>query len=147
MSSPLNRAIYEYLTESPAVTALVGDRIYPIGATPTAISYPYITHQAVSASHTRHMSVGSGLAEHRWEFNAWSTSSDEAYQVGEALRELLDNRHGLTMGTGTSEVSVRGVFLDDQDLSAEFPTDGSKVGVHRARLDFIIWNNETVTPV
>jgi hypothetical protein len=139
------RFIYQHLKENGKVSAIVGDRIYPLGEVDETVKPPYVTFQRISNVHERHLNGGTGLAHPRWEINVWARGALENDNLAEAIREAMDNFSG-DVDTGAGTFDVRSVFLEDDEQDFEPSFDGSGRGVWRTRMDFIIWHGETITP-
>lgn len=144
MSAGVLKFIFQHLREAAAISDLVGDRIYPVGEVKETVRPPYITFLRVSNVHERHYGGGSGVAHPRWQIDCWARSALEAEQLGDAVRNALDNFKG-DVDVGSETLSVRSTFLENDDMGFELPFDGSGRGVHRVRMDFTIWHRETIT--
>lgn len=108
----LETGLYAYVQAGAALTALIGDRVYPITA-PQAVSLPYMTFQRVSTQPTHDLSGPDPLSKCRVQFDCYGEQPLGAKQVSEALRALIDGYQGM-MGT----VSVRAVMrANERDLS------------------------------
>lgn len=99
-------SFYSYLSNAPSLTALVGNRIYPIMLPQDAV-FPAITYNRVT---TPKMYVQSGFtySDAHYDVNCWGISYDAADTLAATLIPLLDNRvfSGVTMCR----------ILDDKDL-------------------------------
>ena len=109
----LEEALYAYLSIEPGLAALISDRIYPV-ALPQTPTLPAVTYMRVSAPTLQDFS-GTIKRLARMQFDAWSTSYDEAHQVNDALIAALDNYSGLMGGVGGVQCDV--TLMTDQDLS------------------------------
>lgn len=142
----IEAALYAHLTANAGVAALVGSRVYPMGSVPQGAAFPRITYQRISSVHEHHQGGVAGLAHPRLQVDCWAQGASGYAAVkalAEAVRMALDGRRG-AMGAGDAAVDVRSVILEGQSDGWEPPTDSSAVGVHRVRMDFIIWHAERV---
>ena len=139
----IHAALFYHVTQAPAVSALMGDRLYP-GLAPPEAALPRMTYQRIACEHARHATGGSGLARSRFQFTCWAQSTAAAQALADALRESLDNVRG-DMGAPGSTVSVRGCFLEGGGDRVIAPTDGSDQGPFGAVQDVVIWHTESVT--
>lgn len=134
-------ALYTYLVNNTAVSALVSSRVYPAGNVPTSASMPYITYQRIDNVHERHMEGSAGLAHPRYQLNIVADTELEAHGVVEAVRGALDSFRG-ELGEGSNMATVRGAFLEDDRDLPQTPTDATEAGPHGVAMDFIIWHTE-----
>ena len=75
------------LTNNPAVSALVGTRIYHMRL-PKTPQYPLIVYQNIVTS-TEYTQSGRSHLNPRWQFVCWSDSDLEASQVASAVENAL----------------------------------------------------------
>lgn len=78
------------LLNVPAVTALVGTRIYGFGQAPQGVTYPYITYQIISGGSLNYTDTTPNTDKLRVEINVWTRAQQDAVTVGNAVRTALD---------------------------------------------------------
>jgi len=130
----IEEALYAYLTNYAELTALVGDRIYPV-ILPQNTTLPAVTFQRISGIREYSQSGPSGLAHPRFQFSCWAEKYEEAKAVAEQIRLALEGYKGM-MG-GSDGVRVDAIYVeDDHDIY-----DPETKEYHVA-LDAIIWHEE-----
>jgi hypothetical protein len=109
--SLIEEAIPARLEAVPAVTDLIGTRIYPTRA-PEGVTRPFATFQRISSTRERAFGQNPGLAGPRFQITAWATTYGEAVTVANAIRQALERYRGTILG-----IVIQDVFVDtDQDL-------------------------------
>lgn len=143
MPANIHQALQSHLIGVTAISDLVGTRIYPDKA-PTSATFPYITYGVISNTHVRHFDDISGLASPLIQIDVWSNTRLSAVTVAEEIRVELENKRAGIGPTG-NQLSVSGIFLEnDRDLY-EPPEDSSQVGIYRVSMDFRVWHAEPTT--
>lgn len=92
----LETGLYAYLKNDPAITALVGDRIFP-NVVPEGTILPNIRYQRITTSREEtHDPFGEMFAYVRAtvQIDSWMTSAEGAMEVGEAVMLALSGFHG-----------------------------------------------------
>ena len=127
----IESGLYAHLTSDPDVSALVGDRIYPL-LVPQDATLPAIAYQRISTGRDETHTGPSGLSQARIQLTCIADSYDAAKAVADAVRSSLDGFSG-TMGG----INVGACFVtndrDDWAASLDMPV---------VRLDVIIWHHE-----
>jgi hypothetical protein len=115
-----------FLLEDPTIAGIVGQRIYdsqlPQGELRTGIVFT-----EVSSIGDHHMQGPSGLAQSRYQVDAWAPVPDNAADLALAIKLRLDGFRGaFTWGDQSPQFSVpiRGVFFQTARTSYD---DGSKL--------------------
>lgn len=136
----LERSLKEHILADAAVSALVGDRYYPMEA-PTGITMPYVVYQVISASREHHYGAASGLALKNVQLSVWDSSNTGAEAVSDALRLALDGFTG-DLGAATTYVNTCHLLsaIDQWSVTA----DGDAQGDYGRILEFEIWYGETI---
>lgn len=135
----IENAIYSLLREDAALSALVGERIYP-SIFPQGVGYPAVRFMRVTGRSGYHLKGRSGLDSGRWQFDVDAMTDDEAIAVKSAVEKRLS---GFSGKAGTPPVAIRGCFKEmdrdgyDGGLAASLPR------VFRKTLDFEIWFKDT----
>jgi len=129
--------LVDLLTSNSSINAIVQGRIYPVnmkqGETRDSIVYTRI-----SEFEGYHMVAPSGLVSARFQFDAWSKSTDSAQVLADLVKEQLGGFAGQIAldanSPSTDYVNVRGIFLvngrDDYDPEAQ---------MHRMSRDYFVW--------
>lgn len=130
--------LYNFLKNNAGLTALVGDRIYPIAAAVNA-SFPYLTVRRIRSEHDHHMANASGLNKQGIEINCFDADPLTLEAVSEALRNLLDGYRG-TIGSTT----VRSIHLIDEEDDWIPPTDSGPAGAFVTSMEFRVTHLESV---
>ena len=133
----IEEAIHYELTNTDAISALIGTRLYPIAEVPQGTQTEYMTYQRISGPRERHQ-VGAGVCAARYQFNCYGVTQKEASELGAALRTKLD-RYRDDMGEAGSTISVRGAFVQNDSDHSTPPTGGTQVGPIWQVVDVIFW--------
>ena len=130
----IEEALYTYLKGYEGLSALTGDRIYPL-LMPQNSTYPGIVYQKISGFHQKSHQGSSGLARTRIQFTCWAKTYAESKNVAEQLRLALEGYRGM-MG-GESGVNVHAGLLQNDLDHYEPEADAFNVVV-----DFFFWHKE-----
>ena len=126
--------LVELLTSNATVQGIVAGRVFPVnmkqGETRDSIVYTRITE-----FESYHMLGPTGLVSARFQFDAWSMSTDKAQALADAVKECLGTFSGQIQLDGSlGYVNVRGIFLvngrDDFDPASL---------MHRMSRDYFVW--------
>lgn len=107
----IEEAIYAHLTGNAAVTAFIGDRLFP-DHMPQDTPTPSIAFSRISTGRDMVMSGHCGLTDARFQFNCYSPLHAQARALADAVRLALIGYQG-SMG-GVSGVTVCGVFPESE---------------------------------
>jgi hypothetical protein len=136
-------ALYTILSGFAGLTALVSTRIYPRRA-PQEVTAPYVIFQRISTIRDHSHSGPSGLANPRYQFDAYAATPEEADAISDQIRLALDGYTG-TVTSGESpalfpDVWIQGIFAEDErDITFD-----DKAELHRTSSDFFIFHRESV---
>jgi hypothetical protein len=109
------------LANSTAVTALVGTRVYPVVAPAEAV-YPFVTWRRVAVQRLQTLSIPVGLPRVTLDFSIYGATYDQARQVADAMRKVLDGYGGTVDNTVVHRASVENETDDFVTLTgAELP--------------------------
>lgn len=104
-------ALFAILSNDAGVTAIVGDRIYPL-QTPEEGQYPALSYWRVDGPREHALDGPAGLARPRMQVDAWANDFRTAKAAIEAVIEALDGYRGTVAG-----VSIVGILaLNDHDI-------------------------------
>jgi hypothetical protein len=109
------------LANSTAVTALVGNRVFPVVAPAEAV-YPFVTWRRVAVQRLQTLSIPVGLPRVTLDFSIYGATYDQARQVADAMRTVLDGYGGTVDNTVVHRASVENETDDFVTLTgAELP--------------------------
>jgi hypothetical protein len=110
----------DYLLEQPAISALIGDRVYPVRL-PQGVTLPAVTYQRVAGGEDLTHS-GAGPARALVQVDCWANGYDAALTLAAAVRAALAGHRG-AMGTARY-VAVR--IVNAIDLPEPEPVLGRR---------------------
>ena len=96
------------LVGTTAVTSLVGTRIYPVLA-PASAALPFVTWRRSGIQREQTLAGPMGLPRVTVEYSIYGTTYEEARQVADAMRVVLDGYGGTSDNT-----TVRQTSLEDE---------------------------------
>jgi hypothetical protein len=96
------------LVGTTAVTSLVGARIYPVLA-PASAALPFVTWRRSGIQREQTLAGPMGLPRVTVEYSIYGTTYEEARQVADAMRVVLDGYGGTSDNT-----TVRQTSLEDE---------------------------------
>lgn len=132
-------ALVARLKANPAITAIVGTRIYPL-AIPQKGQLPALVYAIPSTDRVRNLAGAAGVATARVLIDARATT----YAVVKQLQELLRQYDGFS-GTLAGDVVVMNTRMDDQGDEFEWPAGtGTDVGTHHLTLTFNFKYRESI---
>jgi hypothetical protein len=124
-------ALVARLKANPAITAIVGTRIYPL-AIPQKGQLPALVYAIPSTDRVRNLAGAAGVAVARVLIDARATT----YAVVKSLQELLRQYDGFD-GVLAGDVIVLNTRMEDQGDEFEWPGGtGTDVGTHHLTLTF-----------
>lgn len=93
------------LVGTPAVTSLVGTRIYPVLA-PASASLPFVTWRRSGVQREQTLGRPMGMPRVSVEYSIYGTTYEEARQVADAMRLVLDGYGGTSNNTEVKQTSL-----------------------------------------
>ena len=121
MASDVGKALREKLLAYASVTALVGQRMYPIALVQNA-TMPAIVYYKLSTPREHAIGDITRLAHARFQIDCYATTVEEANDVAHAIRNS-----GICAYQGTtSGIQFMGCELENDSSGHEPPTDGSQ---------------------
>lgn len=127
----LEHAISPYLLSVPAITGLVGNRIYP-RKRPQGDPLPGLTWFLSGGGSLESLQGSSGLGHPTVQFSAWSKSYGQAALIREEVRKAVQGFRGLWI-----DLEIRGANYVTEGEDYEEDTD-----VHQAWIRFEVWHRE-----
>lgn len=111
--------VYQWLSNSSAITALVGTRIYAGGVAPSdaADVYPYIVFQAIGMAPESFIGSPQDLDYDRVRIAFWSRDQAEAKQLAITAREVL-----------SEHAEIVGAIIEDKDVETGAYRFGFDIG-------------------
>jgi len=138
-AAQLRQAVYARLTNSTALTALVGTRIYE-GALPQSATLPAVTYSLASRPYGHNLAGSDGTSQARVRLSAWSFTESGADQVGETIRGRYDGIAG-TIGS----VVVTASLQEDEIDTPHEPRAGTDQWIYEVGFSYQI-NHQVTLP-
>ena len=112
----IEQGIHALLSTTPALSAIVGPRIYPVFV-PQEAQLPCLSYQVVSGS-SDYSVDGSSAVWKRIQFDAWGNQYADVKGIQRALQAVIDSYSG-ALPDGTFLLGTfRGVELDEFESDA-----------------------------
>lgn len=111
MRPSIGQRLFGILSSDPPLTAIVGTQIYPMRA-PQTVRPPFVVYTVVDEAPVN--SLGghtSGRTQAVVQFDAWSGTDVQAWQIAEAIGDVFARRLDLWM---SSTVNRRWAGFDDE---------------------------------
>lgn len=119
-----------HLMSDPAITAMIGDRLYPL-AIPETGKVPAIVYQRISAPRTLSLTGESGSSP-RIQLSCYAPSYKQAKQMAMVLAQSLDYLRGTLGGRAKAAVLMAG-YREDYE---------PETGRYRSDVDFFIMHSK-----
>lgn len=104
MKSP-EAVLRSALVASNAVSTLIGSRVYPVIAPATA-SLPFVTWRRVAIRRQQTLGGPSGMPVTSVEYSIFGTTYEQAREVADAMRSVLDGYGGTANNTEVKQTSL-----------------------------------------
>ena len=114
--------LFTRLTGDSAVSALVGDRVFPVNEVPTNLILPAITYQRISTKPVSQLVGTNQLEVARIQVSSWADTYGGTKSIASAVKAALDGNQKTTF---QNEVDRH-----DKDTDLSFIVQ-----------DFVIWND------
>jgi len=125
--------LYNFLDADVALTAIVGDRVYPRNAMPSDPTYELVTYEAESHNFANSFTGNSGFVRSDYLVDAWAKNTSDALTLSDAIRSALKNVTGSFGG-----INVMQVFV----TSGPITVFEDSVEAYRITQIFSIWHSE-----
>jgi hypothetical protein len=102
------------LIAAPAVSALVGNRIYPVLA-PSTAALPLVTWRRSGVQREQTLGLPMGMPRVSVEYSIYGTTYEQARELADAMRVVLDGYGGTADNTTVKQASL-------EDESDDFVT-------------------------
>ncbi|WP_353246547.1 DUF3168 domain-containing protein [Limnohabitans sp.] len=104
MKSP-EAVLRSALVANNAVSALIGSRVYPVIAPATA-ALPFVTWRRVAIRRQQTLGGPSGMPVTSVEYSIFGTTYEQAREVADAMRSVLDGYGGTANNTEVKQTSL-----------------------------------------
>lgn len=128
-------AIFEHLNADADLTALLGDRIFPMVMHQDA-AIPSIVYQKISGVREYTLTDRAGIAEPRFQFSCWGRSYFEAKTTSLKLRKAFELVFPITIGT------TNAIKLFDARIVNENDQIDDDTKLFRTLIDYILVHKE-----
>jgi hypothetical protein len=109
------------LSQNTAVSSLVGTQIYPVIA-PSEATYPFVIWRRIQVQRQHHLAGPMGSPRVTVEYAIYGATYDQARNVSDAMRRVLDGYRGVVDNTVVQHASVENETDDFVSLTgAELP--------------------------
>lgn len=129
----IGQALSTKLRATSALTAIVGQKIYPFPA-PNGTKTPFVTTQKISDPQTHTLNTDDGPYQPMYQIVSWGGTIEEAYSAADQVKTALKDYSGTMGGEGGMTVQ-RVLFEDEIELPNTEP--GNYYGVAQ---EYIIWH-------
>lgn len=117
----IEEAFFELLTTDPGLSALIGNRLFPVQL-PEQVIKPAISYDRISGPRMMSHQGPSGTANPRYQFNCWGDTYAQSKRVADQLRFALDGLQ--TIIAVPTETSVEALFTAaDNTLLEDYVPD------------------------
>lgn len=82
--------VWEVLSTTPALQALIGTAIYPGGQAPDGTPMPYVTWQGISGLPENYLGQRPDIDQFGVQFNCWAATVAEARAVAAEVRDAVE---------------------------------------------------------
>lgn len=114
----IEATLYTRLSGYSALTALVGDRIYP-QRLPQEVTFPAMTYQLISHPEQEHCMVGDvGITNPRFQFTAWGDTHIEVVNIIAQVKAAL--QRWTTTGIQDTFIALEPYDLDYDEEAMKF---------------------------
>ncbi len=131
-NTDIEQALFDKISTTPAISALVADRIYP-RELPQEVDYPALTYFRVDTPRYDALDGPAGLAKPRFQIGIFSDSFEDLPTISKQLRTALNG-----FGGAVDDFTIQAVTLEDERDEAYEP----ETKTFQRILDFIVWHNE-----
>lgn len=98
-------ALRSTLTASTAVTSIVSTRIYPVLA-PASATLPFVTWRRSGIARDQTLAGPVGMPRVSVEYSIYGTTYEQARELADAMRQVLDGWTGTAVGCTVSQTSL-----------------------------------------
>lgn len=125
------------LVANNAVTTLIGTRVYPVLA-PASASLPFVTWRRVAVRRQQTLAAPMGMPVTSIEYSIFGTTYEQAREVADAMRAVLDGYGGTSNNTEVKQTSLEQESDDFVTLGgAELPP------AYQITQQYDVWWKET----
>lgn len=138
----LTEAIRDHLLDNSAVTDIVGEAVRESWAHHDQL--PFVTIDGPHTSPEHHQTAELGRVESMLQIDCWHKSRGHVTVLSTAVRKALYRKTAAAMGGDALSVGPM-MCVDGTRAMDQEPTDGSKGGVFRDRMEFSVWHAQEVS--
>jgi len=142
-SKQIRQAVYSRLTSMPAITDLVGSRIY-FGALPQSVSLlegPAVTYFIVSRPYGMVLGGSDGGSTARVQMSAHAINQQTSSAIAQAIRDSWDGFQGVV-----NEVDIMASILQGQIDLPSPPLAGSDQWLYQVSTDYLMLHRVAFRP-
>lgn len=131
----IEEALQQFIPAQPAVSVLIGARLYPGVKIPDDATYPLLGFSCTSGSWERAIGGPTDTGHPIFRFDSWGKTYAQVVALDTALRQAIDGYTGM-MGT----VDVQAVMGQDDTEDDYDPPPGTKL--FRRSTSYEVWYRE-----
>ncbi|OGR95738.1 MAG: hypothetical protein A2V88_15970 [Elusimicrobia bacterium RBG_16_66_12] len=129
----IEKSVRAVLRASPAVSAIVGTRIWPL-ILPQSPALPAITYQRISLVSPVTLDSAIGPERIRLQVDCWALTWDAVRDLAHAVKATLHGFSGIVAG----QQPLNGVFLDSEADLFEPSVGQAGQGIYRVTADYFV---------
>jgi hypothetical protein len=138
-------AVRALMVQDAPLFALLGTRVFPIRA-PQATVYPYCIYDLDGGEPFTHSLGQSRIGQEYVTLTAWSETYGQCRTILNMIRDLLNGFRGNVAIDGSTTYHLSAVWVQDYDIDAEGPTDGSDQVIYYAEINLQVTLSYDVVP-
>lgn len=132
----IKEALRAFLIADNTISSLISSRVYQ-GTLPQDATLPAILLTRIAAPGDYNASGSTSMKRATYQVDCWADGRDGADDLADAVNNLINGYRG-AMG----DVTVHGIFRQDQDDSQLIAAKSAQHSRYRVRLDFDIYYTE-----
>jgi hypothetical protein len=133
LDGTVEAVLQRIILAAPAVSALIGSRLYP-NIVPQKAPNPAMTYQQISGPRLHDMQGAVGMCKARFQINCWAASYAKAKELAETVRLTLDGY--------SSEGTIKVIHLSNEGDLPKTKPGLDQLTRYGKRLDFFVWFTE-----
>ena len=135
-------AIQKLLLEAPAISAIVGAKLYP-GIAPQGVNFPYGLYSRLSDGNDKHMGGSSGLKRARVQVEWFGLEATVVEDLAAAMEEVLEDYEGpVEIGDRSLHFDLVSKEEDEDEDNLVVPEGGKDAPAHTRRQVYEAWYRE-----
>lgn len=133
----IEEAVYSILTGTPAVSQVVGTRIYPTQA-PADAAFPLCVYQEAEQQFVMTYEGPRTTSRYVMDLTCWSDSYASAKLAARRIKTALNGYRGRTLDT-----RILGIFDQTESDDSEIPQHGDERGLFAVSMSLLVWHKST----